>query len=58
MTAIQLQRSKHFNVYINLNACRGINPETANRACKEMRTLGITIVDNFKDLKSALTISH
>ena len=58
MTAIQLQRSKHFNVYINLEACRSINSETANSACKEMIALGIAIVDNFKALKSALTISH
>jgi nicotinamidase/pyrazinamidase len=53
-TALQLQRSKHFNIYVNLEACRSINQATAKSVCKEMRVAGITIVDNLKALKSAL----
>ncbi|HAD43263.1 MAG TPA: nicotinamidase, partial [Plesiomonas shigelloides] len=35
-TALQLQRSGHFTVLLNLAACRGIAPETTTLACQEM----------------------
>lgn len=48
-TAIELKRAD-FNVILNLEACRGIAEETIDAALKEMKELGIKIVDNTETL--------
>lgn len=44
-TALQL-RDAGFNVILNLNACRGIAPDTIASALAEMREAGVIVVDN------------
>lgn len=54
-TALQLQKSTYFNVYLNLSACRGINPTSSKLACNEMQQEGINIVNTLAELKISLS---
>jgi nicotinamidase/pyrazinamidase len=40
-----------FDVWINLDACRGISADTTNKAIKEMEEMGIIIIDNINEFK-------
>ncbi|MGL4417056.1 MAG: isochorismatase family protein, partial [Plesiomonas shigelloides] len=53
-TALQLQRSGHFTVLLNLAACRGIAPETTALACQEMAAAGVYLCDNQETLQHTL----
>ncbi|MFA3790026.1 isochorismatase family protein [Aliiglaciecola sp. SL4] len=53
-TAIQLQNSRHFNVALNLAACRGINPDGVKEQIEIMKTKGITILENSHEVKTWL----
>jgi nicotinamidase/pyrazinamidase len=44
-TALQLRRAG-FDVVVNLDACRGISPETVKVAIEEMEAAGITVADS------------
>ncbi len=48
-TVLQLKRAG-FEVILNLAACRGIAPDTVERAIEEMRGAGVLIVENARDL--------
>jgi len=49
-TAKQLA-SAGFEVIVNLKACRGIGKETIDKACEEMKQMGITIVDSLEQIE-------
>ncbi|MBO1109666.1 nicotinamidase [Plesiomonas shigelloides] len=53
-TALQLQRSGHFTVLLNLAACRGIAPETTALACQEMAAAGVYLCNNQETLQHTL----
>lgn len=48
-TALQLKLRGGFDVWVNLEACRGIAEETTQNACAEMRDVGIHVIENLKD---------
>lgn len=50
-TAIQLKQKGNFDVWVNLEACKGIAEETTLVACKEMKNLGIHIIESINDFK-------
>ena len=43
-TALQLKIQGGFDVWVNLDACRGIAPETTKEACVQMEMAGINII--------------
>lgn len=49
-TALQLQRAG-FNVFVNLQACRGIAKGSVAEAIKEMQQAGIVVVATTKELR-------
>lgn len=53
LTAIQLAQKGGFDVWVNLNACRGISAETTELACQEMQALGIHVINNIDEFKPA-----
>jgi len=52
-TALQLKRAK-FDVILNLEACRGVAPESSDKAIEEMITAGIKVVAKTSDIKELL----
>lgn len=48
-TALQLKNQGGFDVWVNLEACRGIAKETTQNACAKMRDAGIHVIENLKD---------
>lgn len=50
-TALQLKNAG-FNVIVNLDACRGIAPDTIDSAIKEMKGAGITVVEDLSGINS------
>ncbi|GAC13064.1 isochorismatase family protein [Aliiglaciecola lipolytica] len=50
-TAKQLQKSKRFDVAINLAACRGISPEGVAEQLDLMQEMGITVLENSQAVK-------
>jgi nicotinamidase/pyrazinamidase len=51
-TALQLIESKHFNVIVNVEACRGIATETVELAYEEMSQAGVIIIQNIGELQT------
>ncbi|MGL5335995.1 MAG: nicotinamidase [Enterovibrio sp.] len=49
VTALQLKQAGHFDVWVNLSACRAINQETEKSACAEMRKAGIHIINQLSE---------
>lgn len=47
-TAIQLAKAG-FRVIVNLSACRGVAEETVHAAIKEMRAIGILVIEDMKN---------
>lgn len=47
-TALQLQ-AQGFAVWVNLDACRGLSEESVTFACDEMRSYGVSIIDNLNE---------
>lgn len=45
-TALQLKIKGGFDVWVNLEACRGIAPDTILKACTQMREAGIEVIEN------------
>ncbi|UJF19078.1 isochorismatase family protein [Vibrio sp. SS-MA-C1-2] len=57
-TALQLQRSAKFNqVIVNLEASRGLAPETVEAAIHEMKQAGIIIVKQTAEIKALINQS-
>lgn len=50
-TAVQLKEAG-FNVTVNLEACRGVSPETIESAIKVMKDLGINVINSFGGWKA------
>lgn len=48
-TALQLKQHGGFDVWVNLEACRGISPETTKNACVEMRLTKIHIITTLSE---------
>ncbi|WP_407331913.1 nicotinamidase [Enterovibrio sp. 27052020O] len=48
-TALQLKTHGHFDVWVNLDACRGIANETTAAACNEMLNAGIHIIQSIDE---------
>ncbi|WP_394213666.1 nicotinamidase [Enterovibrio calviensis] len=44
-TALQLRKHGGFDVWVNLEACRGIADDTTKSACIEMRNAGIKVIN-------------
>jgi len=49
-TVLQLCKAG-FEVIVNLAACRGVNSETTNIACKEMQDAGVILITNSQELE-------
>ncbi|MFD2177578.1 isochorismatase family protein [Veronia pacifica] len=47
-TALQLKLRGHFDVWVNLAACRGIAPDTTDSACSEMQRAGIHVIESLE----------
>lgn len=54
-TALQLQATGLFKVIVNLAACRGIDPETVEKACAEMKEAGISVCRNINAVEALLS---
>lgn len=48
-TAMQLKQHGGFDVWVNLEACRGIAEESTQNACTEMRDAGIHTIETLED---------
>ncbi|PMN68353.1 nicotinamidase [Enterovibrio norvegicus] len=48
-TALQLKQHGHFDVWVNLEACRGIAEETTIAACLEMSEAGIHVIQSLDE---------
>lgn len=48
-TALQLKKSGGFDVWVNLEACRGIADDTTLNACIEMRDAGIHVIKRLEE---------
>ncbi|MGF1727895.1 nicotinamidase [Photobacterium nomapromontoriensis] len=55
-TALQLQATNKFKVIVNLEACRGIAPESVEKACHEMSAAGVIVVDDLNIAKQQLAL--
>lgn len=51
-TAIQLKKYGHFDVWVNLEACRGISAETTEQACQEMQQKQIKVIKTLDEFQS------
>lgn len=51
-TAIQLKMHGGFDVWVNLEACRGIAKETTETGCAEMRDAGIHVIETLKEFRA------
>lgn len=50
-TAMQLKRRGGFDVWVNLEACRGIAEETTETGCAEMRDVGIHVIETLENFR-------
>ncbi|RXJ72386.1 nicotinamidase [Veronia nyctiphanis] len=48
-TALQLKQHGKFDVWVNLDACRGIAEETTQLACQQMQEYGIHIIQSLEE---------
>lgn len=48
-TALQLKNSGHFDVWVNLEACRGIAEQTTAEACLMMQQAGIKVINSLDE---------
>ncbi|MDD1784425.1 nicotinamidase [Enterovibrio sp. ZSDZ35] len=51
-TAMQLKQHGGFDVWVNLEACRGIAEETTQTGCAEMRDAGIHVIESLDEFNA------